>query len=162
MSITAVDEPLVLGPMLRYVDETSATVWVRTAASSRVTVERAGRTWSAATVAVHGAHYALVVLDGLLPGSDDTYTVRVGDDLVWPRPGMPPSRIRTLDPSREPYFAFGTCRTTGSHDAEGQQGARGRRAAHPRPGPARRPRDGLARRDAAARRPGLRRHDPAR
>ncbi|MFL6152869.1 MAG: alkaline phosphatase D family protein [Ornithinibacter sp.] len=121
MSITAVDEPLVLGPMLRYVDETSATVWARTAASARVTVERAGRTWTAATVVVHGSHYALVVLDGLHPGSDDTYTVRVGDELVWPKPGMPPSRIRTLDPSREPYFAFGTCRTTGPHDAEGNK-----------------------------------------
>ena len=121
MSITALDEPLVLGPMLRYVDDTSATVWVRTAASARVTVERAGRTWSAATVALHGSHYALVVLDGLLPGSDDTYSVRVGDEPVWPRPGMPPSRIRTLDPSREPYFAFGTCRTTGSHDAQGNK-----------------------------------------
>ena len=51
-------------------------------------------------MAVHGSHYALVVLDGLLPGSDDTYAVRVDDEPVWPRPGMPPSRIRTLDPIR--------------------------------------------------------------
>jgi PhoD-like phosphatase len=121
MTNAAVDEPLVLGPMLRYVDETSATVWVRTAAAARVTVERAGRTWSAATVAVHGSHYALVVLDGLLPGTDDTYAVRVDDVPVWPRPGMPPSRIRTLDPNRLPHFAFGTCRTTGPHDAEGNK-----------------------------------------
>jgi hypothetical protein len=121
MSMSAVDEPLVLGPMLRYVDETCATVWVRTAAKARVTVERAGRSWSAATVLVHGSHYALVVLDGLLPGSDDTYTVRVDDEHVWPRPGMPPSRIRTLDPSRQPYFAFGTCRTTGPHDEQGNK-----------------------------------------
>jgi PhoD-like phosphatase len=121
MTNPAVDEPLILGPMLRYVDETSATVWVRTAASARVTVERAGRSWSAATVAVHGSHYALVVLDGLLPGTDDTYAVRVDDVPVWPRPGMPPSRIRTLDPNRLPHFAFGTCRTTGPHDAEGNK-----------------------------------------
>lgn len=121
MTNPAVDEPLVLGPMLRYVDETSATVWVRTAAAARVTVERAGRTWSAPTVAVHGSHFALVVLDGLLPGTDDTYVVRVDDVPVWPRPGMPPSRIRTLDPNRLPHFAFGTCRTTGSHDAAGNR-----------------------------------------
>ena len=121
MTNPAVDEPLILGPMLRYVDETSATVWVRTAASARVTVERADRSWSAATVAVHGSHYALVVLDGLLPGTDDTYAVRVDDVPVWPRPGMPPSRIRTLDPNRLPHFAFGTCRTTGPHDAEGNK-----------------------------------------
>jgi len=121
MTNPAVDEPLILGPMLRYVDETSATVWVRTAASARVTVERADRSWSAATVAVHGSHYALVVLDGLLPGTDDTYAVHVDDVPVWPRSGMPPSRIRTLDPNRLPHFAFGTCRTTGPHDAEGNK-----------------------------------------
>jgi hypothetical protein len=71
MTTTTANEPLVLGPMLRYVDETSATVWVRTADAVTVTVERAGRVWSARTFAVHGAHYALVVLDGLTPGSDD-------------------------------------------------------------------------------------------
>jgi hypothetical protein len=121
MTDPAVDEPLVLGPMLRYVDETSATVWVRTAGTARVTVLRAGRSWSAPTVAVHGGHYALVVLDGLLPGTDDTYEVHVDGIPVWPRPGMPPSRIRTLDPARLPHFAFGTCRTTGSHDAQGNK-----------------------------------------
>src|SRR4029079_8718418 len=66
--VTELDERLVLGPMRRYVDETSATVWVRTSSHARVTVERAGRTWSASTVVLHGSHYALVVCDGLLPG----------------------------------------------------------------------------------------------
>ena len=98
------------GPMLRYVDETSATVWVRTADAARVTVERAGRSWSAPTFAVHGSHYALVVLDGLQPGSDDAYAVRVDDVPVWPRAGMPPSRIRTLRPER-------ACRTSPSAPA---------------------------------------------
>jgi hypothetical protein len=119
MTTTAPDEMLVLGPMLRYVDETSATVWVRTADAARVTVERAGHSWSAPTFAVHGSHYALVVLDGLQPGSDDAYRVRVDDVPVWPRAGMPESRIRTLHPEREPHLAFGTCRTTGSHDEAG-------------------------------------------
>jgi hypothetical protein len=45
--------------------------------------------------------------------------VHIDGALVWPHPGVPPSRIRTLDPDRLPHFAFGTCRTTGSHDAEG-------------------------------------------
>jgi hypothetical protein len=121
MTDVAPDHPLVLGPVLRYVDDSSATVWARTSTAAVVSVERAGRTWSAPTVAVHGSHYALVVLDGLLAGSDDTYTVRVDDEQVWPKAGMPPSRIRTLDPTREPHFAFGTCRTTGSHDAEGNK-----------------------------------------
>jgi len=121
MPTAAADEPLVLGPMLRYVDETSATVWVRTSHAARVTVERAGGAWTAPTVALHGSHYALVVLDGLLPGSDDVYTVSVDGVRVWPLDGMPPSRVRTLHPDREPHFAFGTCRTTGSHDAEGNK-----------------------------------------
>src|SRR5688572_949375 len=115
MTSTAPDS-LVLGPMLRHVDETSATVWVRTADAAHVTVERAGRAWTAPTFAVHGFHFCLVVLDGLEPGSDDAYTVRIDDVPVWPPPGAPQSRIRTLDPERAPQFAFGTCRTTGPHD----------------------------------------------
>ncbi len=105
--------------MLRYVDESAATVWVRTSRSALVVVERAGRRWSAPTFAAHGSHYALVVLDGLEPGTDDPYSVLVDDEPVWPRPGVPESRIRTLEPGREPYFAFGSCRTTGSHDEDG-------------------------------------------
>ncbi|MFQ6171653.1 alkaline phosphatase D family protein [Oryzobacter sp. R7] len=115
------DDALVLGPLLRYVDETSATVWVRTAEAATVTVGRAGRTWSAPTFCVHGSHYALVVCDGLLPGSEDPYTVDLDGEPVWPREGMPPSRIRTLDPARAVRLAFGTCRTTGSHDEEGNR-----------------------------------------
>lgn len=113
--------PLVLGPLLRHVDETSATVWVRTAEAATVTVERAGRSWAARTFSVHGSHYALVVCDGLVPGSDDAYTVALDGTPVWPPPGSLPSRIRTLDPERAVRFAFGTCRTTGSHDEAGNR-----------------------------------------
>ena len=119
MTSTQSQEALVLGPMLRYVDETSATVWVRTATAATVSVERSGRAWHAPTFAVHGHHFALVTLTDLEPGSDDTYSVQVDGVPVWPTPRMPGSRIRTLDPGREPRFAFGTCRTTGAHDSEG-------------------------------------------
>ena len=121
MTTATATDPLVLGPLLRYVDESSATIWVRTADPALVTVERAGHVWSAPTFAVHGSHFALVVLDGLEPGSDDAYEVRLDGTPVWPREGMPPSRVRTLDPTREPRLAFGTCRTTGSHDEEGNR-----------------------------------------
>ncbi|WP_392544343.1 alkaline phosphatase D family protein [Oryzobacter telluris] len=121
MTRPAPTDALVLGPVLRYVDETSATVWVRTAAPATVAVERAGRTWSAPTFTVHGSHYALVVLEDLRPGTDDAYAVAVDDEPVWPLPGAPASRIRTLDPSRTTRFAFGTCRTTGSHDEAGNR-----------------------------------------
>ncbi len=121
MSQPGADErgALVLGPLLRYVDETSATVWVRTAQSARVSVLRAGREWTARTFGVHGSHYALVVCDGLEPATDEPYEVRVDGQTVWPLPGEAASRIRTLDPDRLPYFAFGSCRTMGSHDDEG-------------------------------------------
>ena len=121
MTTATATDPLVLGPLLRYVDESSATIWVRTADPALVTVERAGHVWSAPTFAVHGSHFALVVLDGLEPGSDDAYEVRLDGTPVWPREGMPPSRVRTLDPTREPRLAFGTCRTTGSHDEDGNR-----------------------------------------
>ncbi|MDF3044400.1 MAG: glycoside hydrolase family 13 domain protein [Ornithinibacter sp.] len=124
MTSTESQEALVLGPMLRYVDETSATVWVRTATAATVSVERSGRAWHAPTFAVHGHHFALVTLTDLEPGSDDVYAVQVDGVPVWPTPGMPASRIRTLEPGREPRFAFGTCRTTGAHDSEGN-GAHG-------------------------------------
>ncbi len=114
-------EPLVLGPMLRHVDETSATVWVRTRDATTVTVTRAGRSWTVPTFRFHDDHFALVVCDGLEPGSDDPYEVHLGDERVWPRPGVPESRIRTPHPDRLPEFAFGSCRTTSTHDEEGTE-----------------------------------------
>ena len=54
-----------LGPMLRYVSETEATIWVE--ADAACEVEICGvRT---RTFCVEGNHYALVILDGLQPGS---------------------------------------------------------------------------------------------
>jgi hypothetical protein len=114
-------DSLVLGPILRYVDQTSATVWLRTAGPARVRVSRAGRTWSATTFRVHDIHVALVVCDGLVPGSADTYEVSIDGAVVWPMPGMPPSRIRALDPARAPRFAYGSCRTAAPHDADGNR-----------------------------------------
>ena len=59
--------------MLRFVDETSASIWVETRADCRVTVSSEGRSWHARTFAVHGHHYALVEVDGLEPGTTRTY-----------------------------------------------------------------------------------------
>ena len=141
MTNAAPDEPLVLGPCSATSTRPLRRCGCAPRHRARVTVERAGRTWSAPTVAVHGSHYALVVLDGLLPAATTptrcaSTTCPSGRDA-----GMPPSRIRTLDPNREPHFAFGTCRTTGSARRRGQQGARRRRAAHPGAGAARRRRE---------------------
>jgi hypothetical protein len=59
---------LVLGPMMRYVDQTSASIWVETRDNARVTVSAGAGEWEARTFAVHGHHYALVEADGLEPG----------------------------------------------------------------------------------------------
>ena len=73
---------LVLGPMLRYVSETEATIWVETDRQCRVEV--LGR--DAPTFAVAGHHYGLVVLDGLTPGSEYEYQVALDGTACWPQP----------------------------------------------------------------------------
>ena len=116
-------EPLVLGPLLRYVDEVSASVWVEVAARSDVTVTTAGRTWTAPTFSVHGHHYALVEVDGLEPGLVQDYTVAVDGQDVWPphESPYPASRIATLEPGKGLRMAFGSCRTSVPHDEAGNR-----------------------------------------
>ena len=70
--------------MLRYVDATSAAVWVETRDAARVVVRAAGRSWEARTFAAHGHHYALVEVAGLQPGSIEAYSVEVDGTPVWP------------------------------------------------------------------------------
>jgi hypothetical protein len=60
---------LVLGPMLRYLDERQATVWVETDAQCEVEV--LGR--RARTFCVEGHHYAIVSIDDLGPGETYPY-----------------------------------------------------------------------------------------
>ncbi|MCT1620127.1 alkaline phosphatase D family protein [Janibacter hoylei] len=112
--------PLVLGPLLRFVGEHDASVWVETAGPARVTVAADGRAWHAASFVVEGHHYALVLLDDLEPGRTYDYTVSVDDELVWPPAGsdLPSSSIATLDHTRATLLAFGSCRTSVPHDAE--------------------------------------------
>jgi phosphodiesterase/alkaline phosphatase D-like protein len=112
---------LVLGPLLRYVDATSATVWVETAQAARVSVVAGEHRASARTFAAHGHHYALVELDGLRPGSRTAYTVAVDGAQAWPPPDTeyPPSQIATLEPGKPLRMAFGSCRVSVGHDPEG-------------------------------------------
>jgi hypothetical protein len=99
---------LVLGPMLRYVGETQATVWVET--DRECLVEILGR--QARTFEVAGHHYGLVVLDGLTPGSEHEYAVALDGGVRWPLAGggLPPSVLRTLGRDRPARLAFGSCR----------------------------------------------------
>ena len=104
---------LVLGPLLRYVSDTEATVWVETDAPCTVTVlER-----SATTFTVAGHHYALVVIDGLPPGSTLPYEVHVDGEARWPRPDdpYPACLIRTHTHDEQLRLAFGSCRVSVPH-----------------------------------------------
>jgi PhoD-like phosphatase len=124
--------PLVLGPLIRYVDETSASIWVKTLEAARVTVRAGDDAWHARTFRAHGHHYALVVADGLRPGSITPYAVEVEGTTVWPLPegqrdadqdakggDYPVSVIPTLKPGKPLRMAFGSCRTSVPHDKAG-------------------------------------------
>jgi hypothetical protein len=105
---------LVLGPLLRYVGESEATVWVET--SGPCEVEVLGTHVRSFHVAGH--HYAIVAVKGLEPGSAHEYTVALDGHQHWPEPGaaLPPSVIRTLDPTAEMVLAFGSCSVTAPPD----------------------------------------------
>jgi len=112
-SLRSVTE-LVLGPMLRYVGEGDATVWVETDGPCEVEVlgHRAG------TFHVAGHHYALVVIDGLEPGESREYAVALDGERRWPDPdsSLPASRIRAPHPQRGVSVAFGSCRVAAPHE----------------------------------------------
>ncbi|GAA1479488.1 alkaline phosphatase D family protein [Nocardioides aestuarii] len=111
---------LVLGPLLRYVDSDSATIWVETSGAAEVVVTAGERRGAARTFAAHGHHYALVEVTGLEPGTHTRYEVHVDGELVWPEPGSayPPSVIPTMKPGKPLRLAFGSCRVSVPHDAE--------------------------------------------
>lgn len=106
---------LVLGPLLRHVSETQATIWVET--SEPCEVEILGH--RERTFRVEGHHYALVCIEGLEPASRYEYEVRLDGELRWPEPGseLPPSAIRTTDADKALDICFGSCRVAVPHEA---------------------------------------------
>ncbi len=98
---------VVLGPLLRYVSDTEATIWVEV--SGPTTVAVLGRT--ASTFTVGGHHYALVVVDGLEPATTYPYTVVLDGAVAWPAPDdpRPAPTIRTLGDDHV-EIVFGSCR----------------------------------------------------
>src|SRR4051812_27375151 len=111
---------LVLGPLLRHVDPVSATVWVEVDRACEVEV--LGR--RARTFRVSGHHYALVLIEGLEPGSATPYEVRLDGERVWPPTAspFPPSRIATPGGDGSFRIAFGSCRYATSAAAEADRG----------------------------------------
>jgi len=104
---------LLVGPLLRWVFATEATVWVETDAPCDVEIlGHAQRTFR-----VEGHHYALVIVRGLEPARRYEYDVRLDGHLHWPVPdsGFPPSVIRTLDTGPTARIVFGSCRVSVPH-----------------------------------------------
>ncbi|HEY8556340.1 MAG TPA: alkaline phosphatase D family protein, partial [Actinomycetes bacterium] len=122
---------LVLGPLLRYVGETQATVWVETDAAATVEVlvspagsgegGAGGARGRAPTFRVEGHHYALVLIEGLGPDRTYEYRVELDGEPVWPQTrqegrSFPPSSIRTLRGDHPLRIAFGSCRVAAPHE----------------------------------------------
>ncbi len=85
---------LILGPLLRYVGSTDASIWVET--DSACEVEVLGH--KAQTFCVAGHHFALVLIEGLEPGTSEEYEVALDGTRAWPPEDseFPPSVLRTF------------------------------------------------------------------
>jgi PhoD-like phosphatase len=112
---------LLIGPVLRRVVGDRATVWVETTEPAHVRVEaEGGASGSAPTFSAYGHHYAIVIVEGLLPDADHPYTVTLDGREVWPLADSPypPSFIRTrpADDADHPVrLIFGSCREATPH-----------------------------------------------
>jgi phosphodiesterase/alkaline phosphatase D-like protein len=103
---------LVLGPLLRYVGETDAVIWVETSESCEVEIlgtrER--------TFCVCDHHYALVCCGDLEPGTWHEYEVKLDGEQVWPLDdSFPASAFRTYPKERALDVVFGSCRVAAPH-----------------------------------------------
>lgn len=100
-----------VGPLLRYVGKTEATVWVETEKPCRVEVlgHRAD------TFEIEGHHFAIVCIDGLDPARDHPYDVHLDGVKAWPPDDyeFPQPRIRLL-PRHDDNLRvlFGSCRAS--------------------------------------------------
>ncbi|MBA4023020.1 MAG: hypothetical protein C0482_11725 [Gordonia sp.] len=113
---------LVLGPILRFVDSTRATVWVETDRACAVEVSTStGQSGMEQTWDVHDHHYAVIQLRGLPAATLIDYTVTltaaadVGEAGVTVRSG---GRLHTASDDAPLTVAFGSCRRGDTYDDE--------------------------------------------
>ncbi|MEV5434531.1 alkaline phosphatase D family protein [Streptomyces sp. NPDC052682] len=102
-----------LGPLLRYTDGSSATIWVEATRPCTAEVRCAdGAGGTARTFQIAGHHYALVPVTGLTAGTATTYEVLLDGTRVWPLPDspFPPSAIHAPGRDDRLRVAFGSCR----------------------------------------------------
>lgn len=118
-----------LGPLLRYVDEDTATLWIETdgPGEAEVRCDTGSAGGSAHTWRVGGHHYALITVVGLEPGTRTPYRLLLDGREVWPLRDspFPASTIRTpAADATDLDVAFGSCRwaarpADSSHDPVG-------------------------------------------
>ncbi|MEU6103774.1 alkaline phosphatase D family protein [Streptomyces flaveolus] len=102
-----------LGPLLRYNDGSSATIWAETSRPCTAEVRCAdGAGGTARTFQVAGHHYVLVPVTGLTSGTATAYEVFLDGTRVWPVPDspFPPSVIASPTGDDGMRVAFGSCR----------------------------------------------------
>ena len=107
---------LILGPMLRYLDETQ-----RDRSGSRPTGPARSRCWAARerTFCVEGHHYAIVPITGLEPGETYPYEVRLDGERAlarWRARSSRRARSGTIHPERPLKIVFGSCRVAVPHE----------------------------------------------
>jgi hypothetical protein len=109
---------LALGPLLRHVGPSDATVWVETGAPCEVEVLVGDTAHRSRTFRVGDHHYALVRVEDLEPGSSYEYSVHLDGEKVWPESGspFPPSVIRTVGDGEAVKLVFGSCRISAPHE----------------------------------------------
>jgi PhoD-like phosphatase len=102
-----------VGPLLRHVGQTDATVWVETDKPCRVEV--LGQ--SADTFEIDGHHFAIVCIENLDPAVEHPYDVHLDGALAWPPADYdyPQPRIRLLPRDGRLRLLFGSCRASAPH-----------------------------------------------
>ena len=100
---------LILGPLLRYVGSTEATIWVETDAACEVEV--LGRT-ARTLLRRRATTTRWSCIEDLEPGSSEEYEVALDGERVWPPPDseFPPSVLRTFREEEQIELVFGSCR----------------------------------------------------
>jgi len=104
---------LLIGPMLRYLSDTEATLWLEADRPCRIEV--LGH--RSETFQVNGRHYAILAVTGLGPASCVEYEVLLDGVRCWPEVNgeWPASQIRTLPRTGPVELVFGSCRVTRPH-----------------------------------------------
>ncbi len=110
--MTAAVPKLVLGPLLRYVGPTEATVWVETDGPCEVAALGA----STRTFEIAGHHYGLIEVDGLEAGVAHEYELTLDGARAWPHEGEPHGCVRTPRRDDELRLAFASCRVAAPHE----------------------------------------------